>query len=326
MNILVTGAAGYVGSIVVEELIKAGDAVIALDNLQQGHRQAVHPEAVFVQGDVGDAQTLNQVFQQRQIEAVMHMAAETVVELSVTDPGRFFRCNVVNGMALLDAMMRHHVSRLIFSSTAAVYGEPESPLIHEVHRKLPINSYGESKLMFENILAWYHRAYGLKFAALRYFNAAGASQRFGEDHSPETHLVPIVLQAALGQRKHIVIFGTDYPTRDGSCVRDYVHIADIAQAHILALRRLDKLGNATYNLGNGAGYSVIEVIEAARRVTRAAIPTVAGERRPGDPATLVASSDAARDELGWQPAYPDLNTIVRTAWEWQRRHPDGYAE
>lgn len=326
MSILVTGAAGYVGSIVVEELIKAGETVIALDNLQQGHRQAVHPDAIFVQGDIGDAQTLDQVFQKHQIQAVMHMAAETVVEFSVTDPARFFRCNVVKGIALLDAMMRHQVGRLIFSSTAAVYGEPEAPLIDEGHSKMPINAYGESKLMFENVLAWYHRAYGLKFAALRYFNAAGASQRFGEDHKPETHLVPIVLQAALGQRKQIVIFGTDYPTRDGSCVRDYVHIADIAQAHILALRRLDKLSSATYNLGNGAGYSVIEVVEAARRVTGAAIPAVAGERRPGDPATLVASSDAARAELGWQPAYPDLDTIVRAAWEWQRRHPHGYSE
>ncbi|MBI4294992.1 MAG: UDP-glucose 4-epimerase GalE [Chloroflexi bacterium] len=326
MNILVSGAAGYVGSIVVEELLRAGDTVIALDNLQQGHRQAVAPGAIFIHGDIGDTTTLEQVLRRWQIEAVMHMAAETVVEFSVTDPARFFRCNVARGLVLLDAMVKHDVSRLVFSSTAAVYGEPESPVIQESHSKTPINSYGESKLMFESMLSWYHHAYGLKYVSLRYFNAAGASQRFGEDHRPETHLIPIVLQVALGRREHIAIFGTDYPTRDGSCVRDYVHVTDIAQAHILALRNLDRLGSRAYNLGNGAGYSVIEVVEAARRVTGAPIPAVTGPRRPGDPATLVASSDLIRAELGWQPACPDLDTIVRTSWEWQKRHPDGYKE
>lgn len=325
MNILVTGAAGYIGSVVTEELIREGNLVIALDNLKQGHREAVATEAVFIQGDLDSWQELEGVFRYHQIDAVMHLAAESLVEHSMTDPRRYFQSNVIYGMNLLSAMLKYDVYKLIFSSTAAIYGEPKKIPIEENAPTMPMNPYGESKLMFERILSWYGHAYGLRFISLRYFNAAGASERFGEDHNPETHLIPNVLNAALGQQKYMPVFGTDYDTKDGSCIRDYIHVLDVAKAHILALKHLEKNEcNKAYNLGNGKGYSVIEVIETARKVINAQIPVVIHPRRGGDPPILVASSDLAKLELGWQPEYSELESIIESAWRWQKTHPHGY--
>jgi len=324
MKVLVTGGAGYVGSIVSEELLKNGHQVIILDNLQQGHKGAILSQTESVIADIHDIQAVDDVFSRFKIDAVMHMAAETIVEFSMTDPRRYFQNNVVGGIKLLDTMLKHDVYNLIFSSSAAVYGEPESIPIREDHNKAPVNSYGESKLIFERILAWYGRAYGLKHVSLRYFNAAGASQRLGEDHHPETHLIPNVLKAALNRSKPVGIFGTDYPTKDGSCVRDYIHVLDIARAHILALERVEELSGRVYNLGNGDGYSVLEVVEAARKVTGVNIPAEVLVRRSGDPAVLVASSDLAKSELGWEPYLPGIEDIVGSAWSWMRRHPNGY--
>ena len=324
MQVLVTGAAGYVGSIVAEALIERGFAVIVLDNLQAGHRAAVHSEALFIQADLADTDTLDRVFQEHEIDAVMHMAAEALIAESMTDPHRFFTGNVRYGMNLLDAMLTHGVLRIIFSSTAAVYGEPDSVPITEDAPRKPVNSYGESKLMFERILDWYHQAYRLKYVSLRYFNAAGASERFGEHHDPETHLIPLVLRVALGQREHVQVYGTDYDTPDGTCIRDYIHVVDLTWAHVLALENLDRLSARVYNLGNGDGYSVLQVIETVRQVTGHPIPAIPAPRRPGDPARLVASSQRIRAELGWEPQYPDLRTIVETAWRWHQAHPNGY--
>lgn len=324
MNIVVTGGAGYIGSVITEGLLKKGHTVIVLDNLQQGHREAVPPEADFRLADICDTQALEDIFHGTRIDAVMHMAAETVVEYSITDPKRFFQNNLVGGINLLAAMMKHDVCKLVFSSSAAVYGEPETTPVSEQHAKAPINSYGESKLMFERILDWYGKAYGLNHISLRYFNAAGASERFGESHHPETHLIPNVLKAALGKSEPMAVFGADYPTKDGSCVRDYVHVVDIAQAHILALEKVEELSGRAYNLGNGEGYSVLEVVATARKVTGADIPMKILPRRSGDPAVLVASSNQARAELGWTPGYPDLESIIESAWGWLRQHQDGY--
>ena len=326
MKILVTGGAGYVGSVVAEELVKQGYEVVVLDNLQQGHREAVPEGAEFVQADISDRTATVQVFQRHTIDAVMHMAAETVIEYSMSDPKRFFHSNLVCPLELLEVMFEHDVHKLIFSSTAAVYGIPTVTPIEEGHSKIPVNSYGESKLMFERILEWYGKAYGLRYISLRYFNAAGASETLGEDHHPETHLIPNILKAALGTNSLVNIFGTDYPTKDGTCVRDYVHVTDIARAHILALKNLDVMSGKAYNLGNGEGYSVLEVAETARRITGANIATKMCPRRPGDPAALVASSRLVSKELGWKPEFPDLGSIVETAWRWQRKHPKGYAQ
>lgn len=326
MKILVTGGAGYVGSIVAEELLKDGYEVVVLDNLQQGHREAVPRGAHFVFADICEPESMDGVFQKYRFEAVMHMAAETVVEYSMTDPWRYFQSNVIGGLNLLEAMRKHQVDKLVFSSSAAVYGEPETTPIVEGHPKVPVNAYGETKLMFERILEWYGRAYALKHVSLRYFNAAGASELPGEDHRPETHLVPNVLKVALGKNSAVPIFGTDYPTKDGSCVRDYVHVIDIARAHVLALERLDSLSGKAYNLGNGQGYSVLEVVDIAKKVTGVDIPIKICARRLGDPAVLVASSSLAKTELGWTPRYPDLVTIIESAWKWMREHADGYGE
>ncbi len=326
MNVLVTGAAGYIGSVVTEQLVQEWDLVVALDNLKQGHRQAVTREATFVQADLANLEELDDVIRHYQVEAVIHLAADSLVEYSMNDPKGFFRRNVIYGVNLIDTMLKHSVYKLIFSSSAAVYGEPEKIPIEENDATRPMNPYGESKLMFERLLYWYGQAYGLKSISLRYFNAAGASQRFGEDHNPETHLIPSVLRAVLGQLNEISIFGTDYPTKDGSCIRDYIHVVDIAKAHILSLKYLEKSkGSEVYNLGNGEGYSVMEVIETVRKVTDTQIRTVIHSRRPGDPAILVASSMLAKSRLGWQPEFPDLESIIESAWQWQKKHPHGYS-
>ena len=323
MAILVTGGAGYVGSIVAEQLLSHGHQVTVLDNLQQGHREAVPAGAAFVRADICEPRAVEEVFQRYRTDAVMHMAAETTVEFSATDPRRYFQNNVLGGMILLEAMLRHDVDKIIFSSSAAVYGEPESTPIEEEHPKAPVNAYGESKLMFERILKWYGRAYQLKHVSLRYFNAAGASERLGEDHRPETHLLPNVLKAALDRSTPVPIFGADYPTRDGSCIRDYVHVLDIAEAHLLALQKLESLSGRVFNLGNGGGYSVLEVVDAASRVTHQQIPVRSQPRRSGDPAMLVASSGRALDELGWKPRFAELESMIESAWRWMRNHGDG---
>jgi len=326
MNILVTGGAGYIGSIVSEILVNSGYDVIILDNLQQGHIAALSEGVEFVQSDLCDADGLDTLFNQKNIDTVMHMAGETVVGTSVTDPKLYFRNNIAGGINLLDAMLNHKVQKIVFSSSAAVYGEPLSTPIDDDQPKLPVNSYGETKLMFEQMLKWYGKAYGLKHISLRYFNAAGASNNFGEAHEPETHLIPNVLKAAVSPDNPVSVYGTDYPSNDGSCVRDYVHVIDIAQAHILAMEKLDALSGSAYNLGSGKGYSVLEVVDIARQVTGVAIPVEINPRRDGDPAVMVADSSRARSDLGWKPEYPDLKSIVESAWEWIKKYPSGYEE
>jgi UDP-glucose 4-epimerase len=323
VHILVTGGAGYIGSVVVEELVHQGDQVTVLDNLAQGHRAAVHPQAEFVQGDLADSQALADLFGRHDFGAVMHFASFTLVGESMQQPLKYVGDNVANGLNLFRAMVDHGVRRFILSSTANLFDQPERMPIDEAERIVPGSPYGESKFILERMLHWLDRVHGLRYAALRYFNAAGATEERGEDHAPETHLIPLVLQVALGQRERIEVYGADYPTRDGTCVRDYIHVLDLAQAHILALRALDG-GSRTYNLGNGQGYSVREVIDMARAVTGEPIPAVDGPRRPGDPPELVASSAKIRRELNWQPRYPDLRDIVQTAWTWHRTHPHGY--
>ncbi|RKY66178.1 MAG: UDP-glucose 4-epimerase GalE [Candidatus Latescibacterota bacterium] len=324
MKVLVTGGAGYIGSVVVEQLLEGGYEVVVVDNLKQGHREAVLPGAEFYEGDFGDGELLEGIFGEHKIDAVLHFAAEAQVADSMTNPHKYFLTNVSKGLVLLEAMRAHGCDRFIFSSTAATFGEPKYTPIDEEHPQEPINAYGESKLMFEKILDWYHRAYGLKFMSFRYFNAAGASKRLGEDHRPETHLVPVVLQVALGKREHVEVYGTDYPTKDGTPVRDYIHVLDLARAHILGLEKLDSFPDGKYNLGNGEGFTVLEVIETAEEVTGKKIPYRPAPRRPGDPAVLVASSRRAARELGWEPEFPELKEIIRSAWEWHRGHPEGY--
>lgn len=323
MNVMVVGGAGYIGSVTVERLLEAGHKVVVFDNLLKGHREAVPPEAVFIKGDMGSAADLNEAFAAHPIDAVMHFAALSLVGESVDHPAKYFRNNVANGLTLLDAMLDHGIKRFVFSSTAAVYGEPTEWPIHEDFPHQPTNPYGETKLAYEKALKWYERAYGLHYATLRYFNAAGATPCVGEDHDPETHLIPLVLQVAQGRREFISIFGEDYPTPDGTCVRDYIHVVDLADAHVRALGILDER-SATYNLGNGQGFSVRAVIEAAREVTGHAIPARVAPRRAGDPAVLVASSDRIRQELGWTPRFPEVRQILADAWAWHQAHPQGY--
>lgn len=325
MRILVTGGAGYIGSVVAAELIQAGHEVVVLDNLSQGHRSAVHPQAAFVQGDLGDRALLDHLFRTHPVEAVMHFASRTLVGESMQNPFLYVGENVCNGVNLLEAAVRHGVRRFILSSTANLFDRPRRIPIDEDEEIIPGSPYGESKYLLERILRWLDRVYGLRYASLRYFNAAGCTPTLGEDHRPETHLIPILMQVALGKRSHLEIYGTDYPTRDGTCVRDYIHVVDLAQAHILALEALDR-GSRVYNLGNGQGFTVREVLETAREVTGHPIPAVEGPRRPGDPAVLVASAERIRRELGWRPRYPDLRDIVASAWEWHRVHPDGYGD
>ncbi len=310
----------------MSQLVAAGYTVTVYDNLSKGHRESVPSAATLVVGDVGDRAALESAFAEHRPEAVLHFAAWIEAGESMQDPAKFFRNNTANALTLLETLLAHNVRYFVFSSTAALYGEPESIPIRETDKLAPTNAYGESKLLVEKMLAWFHRIHGLSYASLRYFNAAGATETLGERHDPETHLIPIILQVASGMRDHISIFGEDYDTPDGSCVRDYVHVSDLASAHLLALDALRSRKDAArliYNLGNGHGFSVCEVIECARRVTGHCIPAKVEARRAGDPATLVASSEKIRAELGWQPQYPALEDIVRSAWDYVRRNGRG---
>jgi UDP-glucose 4-epimerase len=323
MKVLVTGGAGYVGSTATAELIRAGHDVVVFDNLSQGHRAAVDPKAAFFEGDLANIAEVERVFEEHKPEAVMHFAARSLVGESMQKPFLYLGENITNALNLLQVTAARGVKRFIFSSTANLFDNPERIPIDETAAIIPGSPYGESKFIIERMLYWLERTHGLHHACLRYFNAAGGTPERGEDHDPETHLIPIVLQVALGQRKHVTVFGSDYDTPDGTCVRDYIHVVDLAQAHILALEALDS-GSRTYNLGNGLGFSVKEVVEAAREITGHPIPVETGQRRPGDVATLVAGSEKIRRELGWSPRYADLRTIVQSAWDWHRAHPAGY--
>jgi UDP-glucose 4-epimerase len=322
MRVAVTGGAGYIGSVVAELLIGDGHQVLVIDNLTKGHRDAVMTEATFAAIDIADREGVAHHLHAFGCEAVIHMAASSLVGESVTDPAKYYQNNVVAGLALLDAMQAAGVARLVFSSTAAVYGEPKRQPIEETDPTLPTNPYGATKLAFEEALKWYGRASGLRSISLRYFNAAGATGRHGERHDPETHLIPLVLDVAAGQRSHVTMFGDDYSTPDGSCVRDYVHVADLARAHVLALEALDQgVVTEVYNLGcGGAGYSVRDVIEAAARVTGRSIAVEIAPRRPGDPAILVASSERIRQALHWVPVFQALDEIIASAWTWRQAH------
>ncbi len=321
MRVLVTGGAGYIGSVITEELLEAGHSVVVYDSLVKGHMEAIHPEAVFVQAELAK-DTLRRVLEEQQIEAIIHMAAFSLVPESVTHPETYFENNVSGSLGVVEAMIQAGVKRLVFSSTAALYGEQEQMPIVEEAQTQPTNPYGASKLIVEQMLPWLAQAHGLTCTSLRYFNAAGATGRYGEDHHPETHLIPLVLTAAL-EDQPVQIFGTDYPTPDGTGIRDYIHVVDLAQAHIQALTRTEP-GLRIYNLGNGQGYSVRQVIESAQRVTGLPIRVEERPRRPGDQAITIASSARIRAELGWQPRYPDLDTIIESAWRWKRQHPHGY--
>jgi UDP-glucose 4-epimerase len=327
MRVLVTGGAGYIGSVVAEELLQAGHQVVVFDNLSRGHRQAVPKNAELVVGDLADRACLDQLLRSRAIDAVMHFAALIEAGESMKAPEEFFRNNTANALTLLEAMLAVRAKRFVFSSTAALFGNPERTPIEEDDPVHPTNAYGESKLLVERMLTWFHQIHGLRYASLRYFNAAGASRPDqGEAHQPETHLIPRILQVALGRAQHLNIFGTDYSTPDGTCIRDYIHVSDLARAHLLALEAL-ALENSSpliYNLGNGQGFSVRQVVEVARRVTGHPIPVIESPRRAGDPAVLIASSEKIRRDLGWQPRFPDLETIVESAWRWHRTHPNGY--
>ena len=329
MAILVLGGAGYIGSHTVYELIDAGRDVVVADNLLTGFREAVHPQARFYQLDIRDKGALDTLFQAEHIEGVIHFAASSQVGESMSDPLKYYDNNLYGTMVLLQSMVEHGVDKIVFSSTAATYGEPERVPILESDKTVPTNCYGNTKLSMEQMMGWVSKAHGLKYVALRYFNAAGAhiSGAIGEAHAPETHLIPIILQVPNGQRDHVGIYGDDYPTPDGTCIRDYIHVSDLAQAHILALDYLIKGGeNNVFNLGNGVGFSVKEVIDVARSVTGHPIPAEVSPRRAGDPAQLIASSAKAVEVLGWKPKYNDLSTIISTAWKWHQAHPHGYGE
>lgn len=321
MKIFVTGGAGYIGSICVEEMLNARHQVYVYDNLSEGHRQAVDPRATFIEGDLADRPVLFTTLEHVRPDAVMHFAANALVPESMTNPAKYFRNNVANGINLLEGAVQAGVERFVFSSTCAIFGVPTKVPISEDLPKSPINPYGESKLMFERVLEWFGRIHKIKYVCLRYFNAAGASQRFGEHHWQETHLIPNVLKVALKLKPHVDVFGTDYSTKDGTCIRDYIHIVDLAQAHMLALNVEQ---SDVFNLGSGSGYSVLEVIEAARKVTGHPIPVVEQPRRPGDPPKLVGDSKKIRKQLGWEPRYDNIETIIESAWNWQKAHPNGY--
>ena len=323
MNLFVTGGAGYIGSICVEQLLDRGHQVTVFDNLTEGHRRAVDPRAKLVTGDLNERASIGQALADARPDAVLHFAANALVGESMTNPSKYFQNNVVGGLNLLDGMIAAGVKRLVFSSTCATFGPPERLPMDETLPQRPINPYGESKLIFEQILKWYDAIHGLRFVALRYFNAAGATEKYGEDHRIETHLIPNVLKVALGQKDHVEIYGTDYETPDGTCIRDYIHIVDLAQAHILAL---DAQESAFYNLGTGGGNSVAEVIACCRRVTGHAIPVVEKPRRAGDPPRLVAASGKIQQALGWAPKFQALDPIIESAWAWHQKNPGGYGD
>ena len=323
MKVLVTGGAGYIGSVTVEQLIKAGHQVAVFDNLSQGHREAVHEDAEFIIGDLANRDGIDGAITEFRPDAVMHFAAKSLVGESMQSPFLYLGDNVRNGLNLLESVVEYGIQKFILSSTANLFDDPETIPIDEKERIIPGSPYGESKHILERMLYWLDRTGKLRFAALRYFNAAGATKYRGEDHNPETHLIPLVLQVALGQRKEIKVFGNDYETPDGTCIRDYIHVADLAQAHRLALHAIDHTSHV-YNLGNGLGFSVQQVLDAAREITGHAIPSEFVARRPGDVATLVAASAKARADLGWKPDHPEISQIIESAWRWHSDHPHGY--
>ncbi len=329
MTVLVCGGAGYIGSHTVYELIDKGDDVVIVDSLETGHIKAVHKDARFYKGDIRDKEFLTNVFDKENIDAVIHFAANSLVGESMVNPLKYYDNNLYGTKVLLEVMIEHDVKKIVFSSTAATYGEPERVPILETDKTEPTNTYGETKLSMEKMMKWTDVAHGLKYVALRYFNACGAhkSGEIGEDHHPETHLIPLILQVPLGKREAISVFGNDYDTKDGTCIRDYIHVTDLAQAHILAVDYLMK-GNESnvFNLGNGVGFTVNEVIETARKVTGKEIKAVMAERRAGDPAQLIASSEKAKTVLGWKPEHADLEEIIASAWKWHSTHPDGYMD
>lgn len=328
MKVLVLGGAGYIGSHTVYALIEAGEEVVIIDNLLTGYEAAVHPKAVFYKGDIRDRAFLDSVFEKEQnIDAVIHFAASSLVGESMTNPLKYYDNNLYGTMVLLGALVAHGIDKVVFSSTAATYGEPENLPILEGDRTLPTNTYGETKLSMEKMFRWVGKAHGLRYVSLRYFNACGAheSGEIGEAHNPESHLIPLILQVPNGKREHISIFGDDYATKDGTCVRDYIHVTDLAQAHILAVKYLlSEKDSDVFNLGNGIGFTVKEVIETARQVTNDPIKAVVEPRRAGDPAFLIASSEKAQQILGWRPQYAELETIIASAWKWHSKHPNGY--
>jgi UDP-glucose 4-epimerase len=325
-RVLVTGGAGFIGSVVAAQLLDRGYEVVVYDNLSHGHRAAVPPGAKLVVDDLADREAVDRVLCEHPVDAVMHFAAFIEAGESMREPAKYFRNNTANTLTLLEAVLAHHVPRFVLSSTAAVYGMPERTPIEETDPLRPTNAYGESKLLVERMLDWFHRIHGLHYASLRYFNAAGASGDQGEDHRPESHLIPLALEVALGTREQIAVYGNDYPTPDGTCVRDYIHVADLASAHLLVLEKLKQADKLIYNLGNGRGFTVREVIDTVRRVTKHPVPARETGRRPGDPAVLVASAEKIKRELGWTARFPDLEAIVHSAWEWRRTHPDGYRD
>ena len=327
MSILVLGGAGYIGSHTVYALCEQGRDVVVIDNLATGHIEAIHPKARFYKGDIGDKEFLNDVFKKENIEAAIHFAAFSLVGESVEKPLKYYENNLSKTRVLLEAMVENNIDKIVFSSTAATYGEPERVPIMESDKTEPTNPYGETKLAMEKMFKWTGKAHGLRYVSLRYFNACGAYKdgNIGEDHNPESHLIPLILQVPNGKREFISIFGNDYPTPDGTCIRDYIHVSDLAQAHILALEYLEKGGESDiFNLGNGVGFSVREVIETARKVTGHPIPAKETARRAGDPAQLIASSEKAKTVLGWKPCHDSLEEIISSAWNWHKNHPDGF--
>lgn len=329
MAILVCGGAGYIGSHAVHALVEKGEQVVIVDNLQTGHRGALNPAAKFYEGDIRDAAVLDKIFTENKIEAVIHFAANSLVGESMEQPLLYFNNNVYGMQVLLEAMVRHGVDKIVFSSTAATYGEPKHVPIHEDDETCPTNTYGETKLTMEKMMKWVSRANGVRYVSLRYFNAAGAlpDGSIGEDHKTETHLIPLILQVPTGRRDHITVFGDDYPTPDGTCLRDYIHVVDLADAHVLALEYLRKGGASDiFNLGNGQGFSVKEMIAAAEKATGRSIKVEIGARRAGDPAQLIASSEKARTVLGWKPQFTDVEQVIGTAWKWHESHPHGYED
>ena len=329
MAILVCGGAGYIGSHAVHALIEKGEQVVIVDNLQTGHRGALNPKAKFYEGDIRDASVLDKIFTENKVEAVIHFAANSLVGESMEKPLLYFNNNVYGMQVLLEAMVRHGIDKIVFSSTAAVYGEPKRVPIHEDDETCPTNTYGETKLTMEKMMKWVSRANGVRYVSLRYFNAAGAlpDGSIGEDHATETHLIPLILQVPTGRRDHITVFGDDYPTPDGTCLRDYIHVVDLADAHVLALEYLRKGGASDiFNLGNGQGFSVKEMIAAAEKATGRSIKVEIGARRAGDPAQLIASSEKARSVLGWKPQFTDVERVIGTAWRWHEHHPHGYED